>query len=143
MADTQKLTMQEAATEQIHSAIEHFENQQLACAITLAAAGEGMLPATDKPHFHQKVKALGKALEGTGGATDPNDMITWLKHGTFRGKKCDSATIERLEVMVVIYRAITKFVAIYEKPSQEMEKFTTSLITELQQESDEEQSVRR
>jgi hypothetical protein len=140
MADSQKLTTKEASAEQIHAAIEFYGKQHLACAITLAAAGEGMLPATDKPHFHQKVKALGEALKGTGGATDPNDLITWLKHGTFKGKKCGTATVEELEAEVVIYRAITKFVALYENPSQQMEAFTGDLITKLQKESSNEQS---
>jgi hypothetical protein len=51
-----------ASMRQIHAAIEHHGKQNWECAITLAAAAEGMLPATDEPHFHKKVKELAASL---------------------------------------------------------------------------------
>jgi hypothetical protein len=36
---------------QIHAAIKHLDRGDFECAITLAAAGEEMLPPKDKPHF--------------------------------------------------------------------------------------------
>jgi hypothetical protein len=101
-----------AAMRQIHAAIEHQQRQDYECAITLAAAAEGMLPTTDEPHFHQKVKDFAASLPDTvEGAKKPNDVITWLKHGTYNGKKCETATIDYSESLVVIWRAITKFFA--------------------------------
>ena len=47
-----------ASMRQIHAAIAHLHSGDFECAITLAAAGEEMLPETDKPHFHQKIKEL-------------------------------------------------------------------------------------
>jgi len=36
---------------QIEAAIELYHQQKWDCAITLAAAGEGILPPTDDPHY--------------------------------------------------------------------------------------------
>jgi hypothetical protein len=70
---------------QIHCAIEHVERGDYECAITLAAAAEGMLPEPEKPYFRGKVKKLSESEEvkAAGGATGPNDYSAWLKHGTF------------------------------------------------------------
>jgi tRNA threonylcarbamoyladenosine modification (KEOPS) complex Cgi121 subunit len=40
-----------ASMRQIHGAIEHLERGDIECAITLAAAVEGMLPERGKPYF--------------------------------------------------------------------------------------------
>jgi hypothetical protein len=40
-----------ASMRQIHAAIKHLDRGDFECAITLAAAGEEMLPPKDKPHF--------------------------------------------------------------------------------------------
>jgi hypothetical protein len=106
---------------QIHAAIEHLHRGDCECAITLAAAGEGMLPPTDKPIFLDKVSALGEKLGAQpDGVTGANDVINWLKHGeikdkvTGKNKRHETATIEELEAITVIYRGITKFDAIFE-----------------------------
>jgi len=126
------VTAQVASMRQIHAAIEHDGLQNYECAITLAAAAEGMLPITENEHFHKKVKAFAAALpEGTEGATDPNDTITWLKHGTFKGKKCEEATIDHAEVMVTIWRAITKFQAVYDEVSPQMKSWADATRTRL------------
>lgn len=57
-----EVTAKVASMRQIHAAIEHAEIQNYECAITLAAAAEGMLPATENEHFHKKVKDFAAAL---------------------------------------------------------------------------------
>jgi hypothetical protein len=112
-----KTHIQLASMRQINAAIEHLHEWDYECAITLAGAAEGMLPKTNEPHFRQKLKALSASAEikAEGGATDPNDYINWLKHGTLvkGGPRVESATITELEVIATIWRAITKFEAVY------------------------------
>jgi hypothetical protein len=71
---------------QIHCAIEHLHRGDYECAITLAGAGEGILPDTWKQHFRQKLKALSKSpkIQEEGGACSENDFINWLKHGSLK-----------------------------------------------------------
>jgi hypothetical protein len=105
-----------ASMRQIHAAIDHLHSGDFECAITLAGAGEGMLPETDNPHFRQKVKALEAMLpEGDEGEKGPNAYINWLKHGTLKkgGARIENARITELEVIVTIWRGITKFEAVY------------------------------
>ena len=121
-----------ASMRQIHAAIEHYARQDWECAITLAAAAEGVLPATDEPYFHQKVKDFAASLpEDVGGATNPNDVITWLKHGTYNGKKWDKATIDASEPPVIIWRAITKFFAVFDDVTPQMQSWANSMRDEL------------
>jgi hypothetical protein len=107
----------------------HFE-----CAITLAAAGEGILPDTDDPHFRQKVIALEKGLPKNGnGEIRANAYINWLKHGRVHPKeeRIETATISRLEVIVVIWRAISKFIAVYGSSTPQMQSFAIWAAKEL------------
>jgi hypothetical protein len=91
-------TTKSTSMRQIHAAVEHHGKQNWECAITLASAAEGMLPETDKPHFRQKVKDFAASLpEAAEGSQGPDDVITWLKHGTVNDKKCDTATIDASE----------------------------------------------
>jgi hypothetical protein len=110
-------TVRFASMRQIHAAIEHLHRGDFECAITLAGAGEGMLPETDEPTFRQKVKALSASAEikAEGGATGPNDYINWLKHGSLirGGPRVENARITELEVIATIWRAITKFEVVY------------------------------
>jgi hypothetical protein len=120
---------------QAHAAIEHYEKQNFECAITLAAAAEGMLPPTDKPYFHQKIKEISANLKDIAeGSTGANDVITWLKHGTFKGEKCSSAQIQHLEVLVTIYRAISKYIAVYGDGSPQMISFMRDVAKQLKSE---------
>jgi hypothetical protein len=86
-----------------------------------------MLPDTDEPHFRQKVKELSKSPEirAAGGATGPNDYINWLKHGRMEkdGPRIENATIPAEESVAVVWRAITKYNAIYKDPSPQMLSF--------------------
>jgi hypothetical protein len=75
-----------------------------------------MLPEPDGPHFRQKVKALEAALPKTDdGQNGANAYINWLKHGTLKvgGPRIENAKILELEVIVTIWRGITKFEAVY------------------------------
>jgi hypothetical protein len=105
-------TIQVASMRQINAAIEHLQRLDFECAITLAAAAEGILPETHMPHFFTKVKALEASLPDDEGA---NAVINWLKHGTLTkgGPRIDKAEIKELEAIAVIWRAITKFQAVY------------------------------
>lgn len=113
-----------ASMRQIHCAIDHLHRGDYECAITLAGAAEGMLPDTWKPHFRQKVKAFSKLpeIQEAGGATGQNDFINWLKHGSVArgGPRVESATISSEESLVVVYRAVTKYSAVYDDFSPQM-----------------------
>jgi hypothetical protein len=112
---------------QIHAAIEHLRRGDFECAITLAGAAEGILPDTDKPHFRQKVKAFAQRedIKAAGGATGENDYINWLKHGSLKvsGPRIENATIPAEESVVVVWRAISKFHAVYDDMSPQMQSF--------------------
>src|SRR4030088_1501846 len=62
--------------EQIHAAIWHCRNEAFECAITLAAAAEGLLPMTPEPHLFQALTNSPVARNNF----DYNSMINWLKH---------------------------------------------------------------
>jgi hypothetical protein len=97
-------------------AIQHRHRGDFECAITLAGAGEGMLPETERPHFLQKARALEERLPKTDdGENIANAYINWLKHGRLKsgGPKIEEATITELEVTYTIWRAIWKFQAVY------------------------------
>jgi hypothetical protein len=92
---------------QIHAAIDHLHRGDFECAITLAAAGEGMLPSTDKAHFCELDDAV----------TSVNDIVNWLRHGEIKAKqhkRIENVAIGEFETIVLIYRAITKFDAVFE-----------------------------
>jgi hypothetical protein len=127
-------TMQIASMRQIHAAIEHLKKGDFECAITLGGAGEGMLINTDKPHLRSKVKELAVSLKDDPepGAKDPNDYITWLKHGTFNGKKWDTARIPEHEAICIILRSISKFHAVYGFISPNMMSFNVWATKRLQ-----------
>jgi hypothetical protein len=123
-----------ASTRQIHAAINHMHQGHFECAITLAGAGEGILPNTDNPHFRQKVKELEQRLpKGNNGEIGANALINWLKHGRVSPKeeRIETATISQLEVTVVIWRAISKFIAVYGSSTPQMESFAIWAAKEL------------
>jgi hypothetical protein len=126
-----------ASMRQIHAAIDHLHRGDFECAITLAGAAEGMLPNTDEPHFRQKVKALSTSpeIKAEGGATGPNDYINWLKHGQIErgGPRIETATISELEMIAVVWRAITKFQATYNDTTPQMQSFAEWAKSHLQQ----------
>lgn len=93
---------------QIHAAIEHLQRGDFECAMTLAAAGEGILPPTDEPHFRELA-----------GKTEVNEIVDWLRHGPKKDKenrrwgRGQTVAIEESDVVFVIYRAIAKFDAVF------------------------------
>jgi len=97
------VTLREASFNQICAAIAHYGNGQFDCAMTLAAAAEGMLPAVNEPHLFQQLRARPDQAE-----LDLNMMINWLKHGG-----AASADLSDFETVITIARAITKFTAVY------------------------------
>ncbi|WP_441232569.1 hypothetical protein [Bradyrhizobium sp. 1200_D9_N1_1] len=116
--------MRLASMRQIHCAIDHLHRGDYECAITLAGAAEGIMPDAWRPHFRQKVKAFAKTAEiqEVGGAIGENDYINWLKHGSLKrgGPRFETATIPAEESLVVVYRAITKYSAVYDDLSPQM-----------------------
>jgi len=107
-------TRQTAATRQIDAAIHHFKNGEYECAITLAAAAEGMLPTTEHPHVFTLMKDSPNFKEA-----DFNCFINWLKHPN----EPDQTLIPDFEVVMVIIRAISKMIATYETGSNDMKEF--------------------
>ena len=93
---------------QIYAAIEHLHRGDFECAITLAAAGEGMLPPTEEPYFRELAAKWRY-----------EDIVNWLRHGEIKdienGKKeqREAVTITELGTIAVIYRAIAKFDAVF------------------------------
>jgi hypothetical protein len=102
-----------ASLRQIRAAIGHFELKQYECAMTLAGAGESILP--ENPLMH-----LFNVLKGKFSGRELNLFRNWLKHATGP----DTMTIDELEVVVAISRAIQKFVATYEEIHPDFEKFS-------------------
>lgn len=108
-------TKELAAKRQIHAAILLFRTRdEFECAITLAAAAEGLLPETDELHIF---KVLKDSPDFKG--LDINRFINWLKHP----EGPNAAKISEFEVTLIIIRAISKFAAIYKKQSGLMSDF--------------------
>ena len=107
---------------QINRAIDHCINGEYECAITLAHAGEGMLPEPEKPYLRHKIKAMSKSeeIQDAGGLTGPNDISVWLKHGTLNGARTEAITIPAEESVAFVCRAISKFEAVYGEISPQM-----------------------
>jgi hypothetical protein len=104
-----------AALEQIHAAIWHCQHEQFECAITLGAAAEGLLPATEELHLLKVLQASPVART----EFDYNEMINWLKHPTAP----EETVIPEFEVAIVIVRAISKFFVIFDAGSPVMREF--------------------
>ena len=101
-----------SAQRQIENAIVMFRDGKLDCAITLAAAAEGMLPKTDEPHLRQELQPYHEEL-------GLNHVIIWLKHA---GEPFN-VEIAEAEAVIVIARAITKFIAVHFQASGPMIDF--------------------
>ncbi len=109
-----KTTKKLAATRQIQAAIVHFWKDDYECAITLAAAAEGLLPPTDEPHIFSLLKASPLFEKG-----DYNLFINWLKHPA----EPNEAHIPEFETAIIIMRAISKLIAIYKDGTDDMREF--------------------
>ena len=98
-----------SAIRQINAAIAHLHQGEIDCAITLAAAGEGTLPATDDPYLFKRLRNYPPAED-----IDFNLVINWLKHPVGP----EELSIPEFEAAVVIARAITKFTAVYHESTR-------------------------
>lgn len=93
-----------ASMRQIHAAIDHFYRGDVECAVTLATAACGMLPATDND-----------ALPASETRTARIQTVShWLAHGTDldrtgKSRQKESIVIRTAQVGVAIYVAITRF----------------------------------
>jgi hypothetical protein len=105
------------------------------CAIVLAHAAEGILPSMDKAHTFQRIQALSASLppSGDGEATGANDFANWLKHGNGPdGKRVEKATIDDHEAIAMVTRAVSKFAAVYQQQTPEIERFIDWAIKHLE-----------
>jgi hypothetical protein len=109
-------TKKSAAYRLIHAAIEHLYKSEMECAITLAAAAEGLLPDTDKPSIFAYLQ---KYPSFKNKDIDFNQTINWLKH---KGEP-DGAVIFELEAAIIIARAMSKFAAVYDEGPSQWEQF--------------------
>jgi hypothetical protein len=115
-------TRQLAALYQITAAIEHFHKHDWECAITLAGAAEGILPDAeeeDEVLFRRLKKDMAEHAE----KLDLNFVQNWLKHGKYNGRYIESMRISEFIAVISLWRAITKFAAVYRKETPEMEEF--------------------
>jgi hypothetical protein len=105
-----------AAIRQIRGAITSLHNGDYECAVTLAHAAEGMIPDKKKDGDG---KPLIKLMRERLPDDDPNLFSSWLKHP----KGAEKATISVFEVVLMIARAIHKFVWYYEASNDHFESF--------------------
>jgi hypothetical protein len=87
---------------------------ELDCAITLAAAAEGMLTTNDDRYLFRQLRSRSEATD-----IDFNLVVNWLKHP----EGPDQLHIGRFEAAAVIARAITKFLATYHQSTLRFEGF--------------------
>jgi hypothetical protein len=78
---------------QIHAAMGHLQRGDSECAMTLAAAGDGMLPSTDEPELRELARM-----------TEVNDIVDWLRHGPMKDKENRGRGHEESEAIFVISR---------------------------------------
>jgi hypothetical protein len=114
-----KSTKQLASQRQIKAAIQHLLKQEFECAVTLAAAAEGLLPPTNDPHLFQDLRKELTPEEYR--EFNFNLVINWLKH--YNPEDPDPVEISEFEAVITIERAITKFNAVYHQSSELMEYF--------------------
>jgi hypothetical protein len=109
-------SIQIAAMREIHGAIDHFRRGDFECALTLAAAGQAMVPETDESHFRQKAEILEALIASLKNEpVDIPELIHWLKHGTLRigGSINENVRIGEFAVIATIWRGIAKFESYY------------------------------
>ncbi len=107
-------TKRKAAIRQIQAAIRHFRCEEYECAISLAAAAEGVMPKSDAPHIFSTLKTVAGHADH-----DPNLVINWLKHPT----GTDEMLLGEFEVACVIMRAISKLIAVHREGTEDMRAF--------------------
>ena len=111
------VTRKVATQRQIDAAIAHIKKSELECAITLAAAAEGMLPDTTKDHAFGYLRRHSAFMNKE---VDFNETINWLKHPN----EPDRKIIFEQEAAFVIFRAMSKFGAVYDEGPLEWDEFS-------------------
>ena len=125
-------TIRVASMRQIHAAINHLHRGDFECAITLAAAGEGMLPAIDNPDSFLREKALIPMPASSYAEVRVNEIVDWLAHGiSGDGTRIELVQISEREMIVTIFRAISRFEPVYGLTPQ-MRQFAKCAIPTLQ-----------
>jgi hypothetical protein len=125
-------TIRVASMRQIHAAIDHLHRGDFECAITLAAAGEGMLPAIDNPDSFLKTMALIPTPASGYAEARVNEIVDWLAHGiSGDGTRTELVQISELEMIATIFRAISRFEPVYGVTPQ-MRQFARCAISTLQ-----------
>lgn len=94
----------------------HCQKMELECAITLAAAAEGMLPDTETIHLFGYLKQSDAYKTKQ---INFNSTISWLKHGG----EPDSGQIFEFDAIITIARAMTKYHAVYRDAPDEWHAF--------------------
>jgi len=109
-----------ASRRQIETAIRQFDEGAFECAVTLAHAGENILNQSGLVSLFERMKeAIG---------IDHNELPNWLKHGTGPNTR----TITEFEVVVLVQRAISKFVARFDGATPAMKAFSDAQREKLQ-----------
>jgi hypothetical protein len=106
-----RTTAQLAAARQIDAAIAHFAADDFECAITLCRAAEGAIPepTNSASLLRRLIKQAGQNPAPDGQKDDFNYDANWLKHGNGPNEW----EIEEVEVKVWLYRAVSKYHAVY------------------------------
>ncbi|MER8447602.1 hypothetical protein NKH52_30995 [Mesorhizobium sp. M1066] len=114
------MTRKEAASNQISLAIRLFHEEEFAGAITLALAAEGQMPPTMSPHVLKtsKDKAVPFMAERDF-VSKMNEVRDWLKHH----KDPEEMHIYEIEAFFAVARATSKFCAVYDHSTPEIETF--------------------
>jgi hypothetical protein len=118
------MTKKEAALRQITAAIQHFEDGEYECAITLAGAAEGQLvPEKGSRHLFSELQTrvppeFKDEREWVTWLNTPRD---WLKHQT--ADLGDEWNFEQYDAAIMILRSITKFQWTYRQGTKRMQKF--------------------
>jgi hypothetical protein len=116
VTDHIEVTRKVAAQRQIDAAVAHLKKFELECAITLAAAAETMLPDTTTNYVFDYLR---RHPAFTSKAIDFNETINWLKHSSAP----ESKIIFAQEAAFVVFRAMSKFGAVYDECPMEWSEF--------------------
>jgi hypothetical protein len=122
-----------ASMRQIHAAIDHLHRGDFECAMTLATAGEGMLPAIENPDLFLKTMAR-IPMPASSAEARVSEIVDWLAHGiSGDGTRIELVQISEREMIVTIFRAISRFEPVYGLTPQ-MRQFAKCAISTLQSE---------
>jgi hypothetical protein len=107
-----------AAERRIHAAIKHFRTGDFECAISLCSAAEGQMPEPNaSTHLFARLKQAGARNPASDGQKDDfNYDANWMKHSN----GAHEVEIEELMVTAWLYRAISKYHAVYGMGTPEM-----------------------